>query len=107
MLSKIFGINYRTTILGIGVIAGAAGRIALAFRSKQYDFVALAEDGQLIMTTAGAVLAGLGLVFGKSANVVGAGTQAKAIDSTGTVTNVEGSVVGQQAALPPQPKVNP
>lgn len=104
MLTKIFGINYRTTILGIGVIVAAIGRIALAFRSKQYDFVALAEDGQLIMTTLVALLGGFGLFIAKDANVTGAGSQAKTVDSTGAVTNVDGAPLGNQPMIPPQPR---
>jgi len=95
-LSHVLGINWRTTILGVGVIVGAVGRIALAFRSKHYDFTALAEDGQLIMTTAGALLAGLGLVIAKDSSVTGVGSAAKAVDSSGAITNVEGDKVGQQ-----------
>lgn len=100
-LARILGINYRTTILGIGVIVAAVGRISLAFRSKNYDFVLLAEDGQLIMTTLTALLAGLGLFIAKDANVTGAGTTAKTVDSSGTVTNAAGTVVGQQPPTPP------
>lgn len=103
-LNRILGINWRTTILGIGVIVAAVGRAVLAFRSKNFDFVLLAEDGQLIATTLGGVLAGLGLIIAKDSTVTGAGSQAKAIDSTGVVTNVEGEVVGKQSAMPPQPK---
>lgn len=95
-LSKALGINYRTTIIGVGVIVGAVGRILLAFRSKQYDFTALAEDGQLIMTTAGAILGGFGLIIAKDSSVTGAGTMAKAVDSSGTITNVQGDEIGKQ-----------
>ena len=78
------------------------GRFILAFRTKHYDFTALAEDGQLIATTLSLVLAGLSAAFAKDKNVTGAGTQAKAIDSEGQVTNVVGTVVGQQSTTPPQ-----
>jgi len=98
-LTRIFGINWRTTILGIGVIVGAGGRILLAFRSKQYDFTALAEDGQLIMNTAGMVLGGLGLWIAKDASVTGAGSTAKSVDGAGVVSNVEGDKVGKQPIL--------
>ncbi len=99
ILNRIFGINYRTTILGIGVIVAAAGRIGLAYKTK--DFTAIANDGQLIMETAGGVLAGLALLFTKDAKVTGAGTLAKTVDSTGTVTNADGKVVDQQPQQPP------
>lgn len=101
LLTKLFSINWRTTLLGVGVIVAAVGRIGLAFRSKNYDFTALAEDGQLIMTTLTALLAGLGLFIAKDASVTGVGSQAKAVDSAGTVTNIEGTVLGQQSTAPP------
>lgn len=99
ILNHIFGINWRTTILGIGVIVGAGGRILMAFRSKQYDFVALAEDGQLIMTTLSMLLGGFGLLIAKDSSVTGVGSAAKAIDSAGVLKNVEGDTVGKQAPV--------
>jgi hypothetical protein len=99
-LNKIFGINYGTTILGIGVIFAAVGRVGVAWKSK--DFTALANDGQLIMETLAGLLTGVGLLVAKDRNVTGAGTQAKAIDSAGHVTNVEGEVLGRQPAAPPK-----
>jgi hypothetical protein len=100
ILNKVFGINYRTTILGIGVVFAAAGRVVLAYKAK--DFSALAEDGQLIMETTAALLAGLGLLIAKDAKVTGVGTQAKAVDSSGVVKNVEGEVIARQPAMPPK-----
>lgn len=105
ILTKVFTINYRSTILGIGVIAAAIGRISLAFRTKHFDFIALAEDGQLIMTTVGLVLSGLALMQTKDARVTGTGTQAKTVDDSGVVTNVQGDPVGKQPADPPAPKL--
>lgn len=99
ILNRIFGINYRTSILGIGVIVAAGGRVLMAFRSKNYDFPALAEDGQLIMNTAAALLAGWGLLIAKDNSVTGVGGSAKVIDSAGTVTNVAGVVVGHQPTV--------
>lgn len=93
-LTHILGINFKTTILGIGVIFAAVGRVLIAYRSK--DFVGLANDGQLIMETIAALLAGFGLVKAKDQNVTGTGTGARSIDSTGVITNREGTVVGQQ-----------
>lgn len=96
-INRILGINWRTTILGIGVIVAAGGRFVLAFRSKNYDFPALAEDGQLIMTTIGLVLAGLAATKAKDQNVIGTGATAKTVDSTGEITDRVGKVVGQQS----------
>jgi uncharacterized membrane-anchored protein len=100
VLTKIFGINYRTSILAVGVIVAAAGRVVLAYKAK--DFTALANDGQLIMETAAALLAGLGLFIAKDAKVTGVGSQAKSVDSTGVVKNIEGDVVARQSVVPPQ-----
>ena len=101
-LIKILGINWRTTILGVGVIFAAVGRIGLAYRAR--DFESLANDGQLIAETVAALLAGLGLFIAKDSSVTGAGTQAKTVESDGTLVNVAGTVVGQQPLLPPSPK---
>lgn len=101
ILNRILGINYRTTILGIGVIVAAIGRVTLAYKAR--DFTSLANDGQLIAETVTALLAGLGLLIAKDSSVTGVGAQAKAVDSKGTLTNVEGEEVGKQSAMPPQP----
>lgn len=101
-MNKLLGINWRTTILGIGVIFAAVGRVMLAYRTR--DFTALANDGQLIAETLAAILAGLGLYIAKDSNVTGVGSQAKTVEGDGTVTNVVGTVVGQQPAAPPSPE---
>jgi hypothetical protein len=102
-LTKILGINYRTTILGIGVIVAAVGRILIAWRTK--DFTAIAEDGQLVAETVAAILAGLGLFIAKDSTVTGVGVLAKTVDSAGTLTNIDGAVVGQQPPAPPSVRV--
>lgn len=89
-IQKVLGINWRTTTLGIGVIVAAGSRILLAFRSKHFDIVAIADDGQLIATTAGALLMGAGLLIAKDAKVVGAGDDAKTVHGDGKVTDVDG-----------------
>lgn len=96
-VNKVLGINWKTTILGIGVIVAAGGRFVLAFRSKNYDFSMLAEDGQLIMTTLTGILAGFGLTKAKDQNVTGTGSGAKSVDSSGVLTNIQGDVVGVQS----------
>lgn len=100
-LAKILGINYRTTILGIGVIVAATSRIAIAYRTR--DFEALANDGQLIAETVAALLAGFGLFIAKDSTVTGAGTLAKTVEGDGTVKNVDGEVVTIQPQAPPVP----
>lgn len=100
VLRRILGVNYRTTILGIGVIVAAVGRILLAWKTK--DFSAIADDSQLIVETITALLIGLGLYIAKDANVTGVGSQAKTVGSDGIVKNVEGEKIGTQAETPPQ-----
>jgi hypothetical protein len=101
---KILGINWRTTLLGWSVMVAAVGRIAVAWRTR--DFGAILADGQLILETVATLLAGFGLIKAKDQHVIGAGTQARTIDtSTGDITNREGQTVGKEPALPPQPKV--
>ncbi len=97
ILAKLLGLNYRTTILGVGVIVAAIGRVGMAWRNR--DFMALANDGQLIAETVTALLAGVGLFIAKDSSVIGAGGSAKTVASDGTVTNVAGATVGQQPSV--------
>lgn len=94
MLDKILGINWKTTLAGLAAITAAFGRIAVAYRTR--DFEAILTDGQLVMETVIALILGLGLLKAKDQNVTGTGTVAKSVDSAGTLTNAEGTVVGHQ-----------
>jgi hypothetical protein len=96
MLQKLLGINWGTTLAGISVIVAAIGRIGLAYRTR--DFGAIFNDGQLLLTTIIGIAAGLGLISAKDKNVTGVGASAKAVDSSGVITNVEGDKVGKQPA---------
>lgn len=96
LFQKLLGINWGTTLAGVSVIVAAIGRIALAYRTR--DFGAIFNDGQLVLQTVVAIVAGLGLISAKDKNVTGVGTTAKAVDSSGIVTNVEGDKVGKQPA---------
>jgi hypothetical protein len=80
-INKLLGINWKTTLAGLAVIAAAAGRVLVAYRTK--DFSAIVTDGQLIFETLGILLAGLGLIKAKDQNVTGAGPGATNVD-TGT-----------------------
>jgi len=104
-LARILGVNWRTTILGVGAIVAAVGRIGIAYRTR--DFEAMANDGQLIAETLGLLLTGFGLFIAKDANVTGVGTLAKTVEGDGTVKNVEGEVVSQQPQSPPPIKETP
>ena len=97
ILQKLLGLNWGTTLTGITLIIAAISRIALAYKTRDFD--AIFADTKLIMETLIALLAGFGFLKAKDASVTGAGTAAKAVDSAGTVTNVEGLVVGQQPKL--------
>lgn len=105
VLLNIFGINYRTSILSIGVIVSAGTRIFMAFRAKNYNFPALAEDGQLIMNTLASLFAAWGLYVAKDSKVAGAGAQAVAVHDSGDVTNINGDLVDKQSTTPPAPMV--
>lgn len=95
LFTKLLGLNWKTTLAGITAIIAAISRIAVAYRTR--DFQAIFNDGQLIIETIGVLIVGLGLMTAKDQNVTGVGTAAKVVDtSTGQVTNSEGKVVGQQ-----------
>lgn len=94
MLTALLGVNWKTTLAGLSVIVAGLGRIVLAWKSR--DFESVLTDGQLLLSTLIAVLAGLGLVKAKDQNIIGAGATAKTVDSDGQVINREGIVVGQQ-----------
>lgn len=96
VFQKLLGLNWGTTLAGISVIVAAVGRIGLAYRTR--DFGAIFNDGQLVLQTIVAIVAGLGLISAKDKNVTGAGTTAKTVDSSGVVTNIEGDRVGKQPA---------
>lgn len=83
MLKALLGINWKTTLAGVTAIIAAFGRIAVAWRTR--DFSAIFTDGQLIVETIGMIVLGLGLLKAKDQNVTGAGTAAKTIHSDGTV----------------------
>lgn len=98
MFDKLLGINWKTTLAGIMAIVAALGRIAVAYRTR--DFESIFTDGQFVLTTAFGIIVGLGLLKAKDQNVTGVGAVAKAVDSEGTVTNREGAVVGHQPVKP-------
>lgn len=102
-LIKLLGINWGTTLSGLTVITAAVTRIGLAWKAR--DFHAIINDSQLIAESVLAIAGGLGLLLAKDKNVTGAGTQAKAVASTGDVTNIEGQKVGEQSPVPPQPRL--
>jgi dipeptide/tripeptide permease len=94
IFDRLLGINWRTTLAGVGVIVAAVGRLVLAYRTK--DIEAMVTDSQLVFETIGMLIVGFGLAQAKDQNVTGTGTSAKTVDSAGVVTNREGVVVGQQ-----------
>lgn len=92
-------INWKTTIAGIGALCTVVGVILNAWRTK--DFATIFTQSQTLIPIITGILVAVGLLSAKDANVTGVGTQAKAVDSSGTITNVEGEVVGKQ---PDQPR---
>lgn len=95
LFQKLLGLNWGTTLTGITLIIAAIGRIAIAYKTR--DFAAIFADTKLIMETVVALIAAFGFLKAKDASVTGVGAAAKTVDSAGTVTNVSGDVVGQQA----------
>jgi dipeptide/tripeptide permease len=93
-LTRILGLNASTTLAGIVALIAAIGRVALAWKAR--DFESVVTDGQLILSTILAIAVGLGFIKAKDKNVTGAGPAARLVDSSGTVTNREGETVGQQ-----------
>lgn len=79
MLKALLGLNWKTTLAGITVIVAALGRIALAYKTK--DFGAIFTDGQLVLSTLVGIIAGLGLIKAKDQNVTGAGPTALNVDT--------------------------
>lgn len=101
-LIKLLGINWGTTLAGLSLIAAAVGRIGVAWKAK--DFQAVFTDAQFVLSELAIILTAFGLIAAKDRNVTGAGTQAKAVDtSTGKVVNVEGQPLGKQSPVPPAP----
>jgi hypothetical protein len=94
IFQKLLGINWGTTLAGIAAIVAVIGKILLAYRTK--DFSAIFSNGQELFADISLLLVGLGLIAAKDRNVTGVGSVAKTVDSSGTVTNVEGEVVGKQ-----------
>jgi hypothetical protein len=68
--------------------------------------MAIVNNSQMIMLNLGLIATAAGMLSAKDSSVTGVGAQARAIDSSGAVTNVTGDVVGQQSAIPPQPKID-
>lgn len=83
MMKALLGLNWKTTLAGLAVIVAAFGRIALAYRTK--DFSTIFTDGQLVLSTLVGIAAGLGLIKAKADNVTGAGENAKIVHNDGTV----------------------
>lgn len=79
MFKSILGLNWKTTLAGLSVIVAAIGRIALAYKTK--DFGAILTDGQLVLSTVISIIAGLGLIKAKDQNVTGAGPAAVNVDT--------------------------
>lgn len=99
---KLLGVNWRTTFAAIVAIIGLAINIQVAWKAK--DIRAVANNAEMIMLNLGLIATALTGLNAKDANVTGAGTQAKTVDSTGAVTNVDGAALGNQPMIPPQPK---
>lgn len=96
-ITKILGINFRTTLAGITSLAAIAGAILAAWKAK--DFQAIFDNLPLFFTALAVVATALGLMKAKDQNVTGVGVAAKTVDSSGVVTNREGNVIGKQPVV--------
>ncbi len=94
MLKKILGINYQTTLPGILAIVAVLGKILAEYRTR--DFGAIFSSSQELFTDITLVLAGIGLITAKAANVTGVGTQAATVTDSGKLVTADDQIVGQQ-----------
>ena len=93
-LTKLLGVNWRTTIAGIGSLVTVVGVIVNAWRTK--DFGTIFTQAQTLVPIVIGILTGLGLLAAKDSSVVGAGSQAAVVQSDGTKVNAAGETVGVQ-----------
>lgn len=91
---KLLGINFKTTLAGITSLMAIGAAMIAAWRAK--DFQAIFDNLPLFFTALGVVITALGLIKAKDQNVTGTGSGAKSVDSSGTMTNREGDVIGKQ-----------
>lgn len=91
-ITKILGINFKTTLAGIGSLAAIAAAIIAAWKEK--DFQAIFDNLPLLFTALGVVIASLGLLKAKDQNVTGAGPVAVTVTADGSATDRQGEDVG-------------
>lgn len=99
VVTRILGINFKTTAAGLASLMAIGAAIIAAWRTK--DFATIFDNLPEFFVALGVVITALGLLKAKDQNVTGAGTVAKVVDSDGKVYNREGEQVTRQPAVVP------
>lgn len=74
LMQQIAGVNWKTTIAGIGVLVALVSKILLELRTK--DFSSLITSVNELVPDISAVLIAIGLLSAKDNNTTGAGDSA-------------------------------
>jgi len=77
-IQKLLGVNWKTTVAGLGSLITAVGVIVNALRTK--DFSTVFSQSQTLVPIIVLILTGLGLMNAKDNNTTGAGDAAKKPD---------------------------
>lgn len=77
LLTRLLGINWKTTLAGWTAIVAVFGRLVAAWRTK--DISAILTDGQELLLDISILLAGVGLIKAKDGNTTGAGPDARKV----------------------------
>jgi len=77
MFRRLLGINWKTTMAGIAVLAAVVGKLIAALKAK--DFATVFTSGQELIPDITAVLVAVGLFNAKDNDTTGAGDAAKKV----------------------------
>jgi len=86
LMTRILGINWKTTSAGILALVAVAGKLLLAYRTK--DIEAILSNGQEVFLDLNLIAIGIGLIKAKDNNTVGAGDAAVKVHDDGTQQTV-------------------
>jgi hypothetical protein len=82
LMTRILGVNWQTTSAGVLALIAVAGKLLLAYRTK--DVEAILSNGQEMFLDLNLIAIGIGLIKAKDNNTVGAGTTAVKLHDDGT-----------------------
>lgn len=74
-IQRLLGVNWKTTIMGVGSLITALGVILNSWRTK--DVSAIFSQAQTLLPIITLILTGLGFLNAKDNNTTGAGEKAK------------------------------